>query len=119
VFRGPLFFPSLSRPIACFAGRSSLSAGDLCWAGAVLLLTSAAYFARFPHDWAVFWSTNADPRPTWHAGNQGLMALLYAAAGEQTRYYLLARQMAVALVGSALLWLTWHAWRGAAVHRET
>ncbi|MGV3719791.1 MAG: cysteine peptidase family C39 domain-containing protein [Actinomycetota bacterium] len=127
----------LSRLFACFAGKSL---GDLAWAAAVLLkmmpllflpialirgrwksavatmavlvVSSWVYFQRFPADWRIFTDTNADPVPTWHAGNQGLMALLYALSGERVAVYLVYRNIAMVLVGALLAWLMYRAWKG-------
>ena len=99
--------PLLYMPIALLRGRWK----GLVAALALLAASSGLYFARFPHDWAVFVSANADAKPTWHAGNQGLMALLYAAAGERLTPYLQLRTGALVLVGLALLWLTVRALR--------
>ncbi len=99
--------PVLFLPILLLRGR---------WKGALLALaglalTSWLYFQRFPQDWAVFVSTNADPRPTWHAGNQGLMALLFALNGESTPRFLPARSVAIVVVALVLGLLFLQAWR--------
>jgi hypothetical protein len=100
--------PLLFLPIALFRGRWKTAVATL----AVLAGTSWLYFQRLPADWRIFTDTNADPRPTWHAGNQGLMALLYAPSGEQARIYMLYRNLTIGLVGALLIWLTYCAWRG-------
>lgn len=99
--------PLLYLPVALLRGRWKAPMAAL----ALLAASSGLYFARFPHDWAVFVAANADAKPTWHAGNQGLMALLYAAAGERLTPYLQLRAGALVLVGLALLWLTARALR--------
>ena len=99
--------PLLYLPIALLRGRWKSALATV----AVLGVTSWAYFQRFPGDWKVFTDTNADPRPTWHGGNQGLMALLYALSGERVELYLRYRMAAVALVGALLLWFTYRAWK--------
>ena len=103
--------PLLYLPVALLRGR---------WKGALVaalgLAASGLYFVRFPGDWATFAATNLDAHPTWHAGNQGLMALLYALTGERLRPYLWARAAALATVGAALSWLAARAW--AAARRE-
>jgi hypothetical protein len=99
--------PLLYLPIALLRGRWKSAAATV----AVLGVTSWVYFQRFPGDWKVFTDTNADPRPTWHAGNQGLMALLYALSGEHVGVYLQYRLVALAVVGMLLLWLTYRAWQ--------
>lgn len=98
--------PLLYLPVALLRGR---------WKGclvalAILIISSGLYFAHFPSDWAVFVSTNGDSTPTWHAGNQGLMAFLYAAGGERVVTYRWARIGVIVLVGAALAWLTGQAW---------
>ncbi len=93
--------PLLYLPIALLRRRWGAVVGT----GVVLVGTSVLYFQRFPADWALFTATNGDPRPSWHAGNQGLMALLYALSGERTALYLQYRLAALALVGLALAWL--------------
>ena len=99
--------PLLYLPIALLRGQRQSALATV----ALLGVTSWAYFQRFPGDWKVFTDTNADPRPTWHGGNQGLMALLYALSGERIELYLRYRLAAVALVGALLLWFTYRAWR--------
>lgn len=99
--------PLLYMPLALLRGRWK---GVLA-TGAVLVGSSWLYFARFPADWAVFTATNGHPQPTWHAGNQGLMALLFALAGERTAPFLAARTAVLAVVGAVLLWLFYQAWR--------
>lgn len=106
--------PLLFLPIALFRGRWKTAVATL----AVLAGTSWLYFQRFPADWRIFTDTNADPRPTLHVGNQGLMALLYALSGEQARIYMLYRNLTIGLVGALLIWLTYCAWRGNAESRR-
>lgn len=98
--------PLLYLPVALLRGR---------WRSALLAVTaltaSGLYFVFFPQDWATFVTTNADPYPTWHAGNQGLMALLYALSGEQKGLFLSMRVVVLVLVGIALLGIMFRAWR--------
>lgn len=99
--------PLLYLPVALLRGR---------WKGAVAVLlvlaaTSAVYFLRFPQDWTVFAATNAQEAPAGHAGNLGLMAFLYHAAGERPEVFFLARVVTLALVGASLAWLTLRAWK--------
>ncbi|MDQ2688060.1 MAG: DUF2029 domain-containing protein, partial [Armatimonadota bacterium] len=101
--------PLLFLPLVLLRGR---------WKAALavpllLVLGSGLYFARFPADWTVFADTNLSALPTFHAGNQGLMALLYAAVGEQAHAYRVARWGVLALVALALAWLIGRAWRAA------
>lgn len=98
--------PLLFLPLALLRGRWRAAA----LAPLLLVAGSWLYFAHFPDDWAVFQDTNLSPLPTFHAGNQGLMALLYAAVGERADAYRAARWAVLALVGAALAWLTWRAW---------
>lgn len=98
--------PLLFLPLALLRGRWRAAA----LAPLLLVAGSWLYFAHFPDDWAVFQDTNLSPLPTFHAGNQGLMALLYAAVGERADAYRVARWAVLALVGAALAWLTWRAW---------
>ena len=105
--------PLLFLPVVLLRGR---------WKGAlavllVLIGSSAAYFLRFPQDWGVFAATNADARPAGHAGNLGLMALLYHAASEHMRPFLMARALVLALTGASLAWLTYRVWRVLPSHR--
>jgi len=100
--------PLLFLPIALIRGRLKAAVATL----GVLAATSWLYFQRFPGDWQVFTDVNAEPQPTWHAGNQGLMALLYALTGEKVAPYLVSRNVAIALVGSLLAWLMYRAWKG-------
>jgi len=95
--------PLLYLPIALLRGRWKSALATV----AVLGVTSWVYFQRFPGDWKVFTDTNADPRPTWHGGNQGLMALLYALSGEQVGLYLQYRSAALAVVGLLFAGVTW------------
>ena len=99
--------PLLFLPVALLRGR---------WKGAlavslVLAGSSLIYFSHFPHDWAVFVATNGDARPAGHAGNLGLMALLYHVASERMRPFLIARGGVLSLMGASLAWLTYRAWR--------
>lgn len=105
--------PLLFLPLVLLRGRWKAA----LIAPLLLVVGSYAYFARFPQDWAVFQDTNLSPLPTFHAGNQGLMAFLYAAVWEQAAAYREARLVVLALVGAALLWLTCRAW--VAVKPET
>jgi hypothetical protein len=99
--------PLLFLPVVLLRGRGKGAVA----VGMVLAASSAAYFLRFPQDWAVFAATNAQEAPAGHAGNLGLMALLYHAAGERPEAFTLARAVALALVGASLAWLTWRAWK--------
>jgi predicted double-glycine peptidase len=99
--------PTLFLPITLLRGR---------WKGAVatllvLLATSWLYFARHPADWGAFRMINTDPIPTWHAGNQGLMALAYGLMNERIAPFLAFRVAAIAVVGTSLLWMTARAWQ--------
>ena len=98
--------PLLFLPVVLLRGRWK---GALA-AGLVLALSSVAYFSSFPQDWAVFATTNAVEAPAGHAGNLGLMAFLYHAAGERQAAYGLERAAVLLLVGSGLAWLTYQAW---------
>lgn len=79
--------------------------------GLALLASNAAYFLRFPQDWAVFAATNAEEAPAGHAGNLGMMAFVYHAVGERQGEYSLARAAVLALAGASLAWLTYWAWK--------
>ena len=98
--------PLLYLPLALWRGRWKSALATL----GVLAATSAVYFARHPGDWAVFTDINGEPTPTWHAGNQGLMAFLYAAVGERAKPFADARLFALVVVGSGLLWLMYRLW---------
>ncbi len=107
-------FPLLFAPLALLRRRwHGLAIGVV-----VLAVSSWAYFARFPADVAMFADTNGAPAPSWHAGNQGLMALLYALSGEHLAQYLLLRRCTLAFILAAIGLLIWRAWieirRGAA-----
>ena len=99
--------PLLYLPVALLRGRWKSALAVLL----VLLASSALYFAQFPQDWTVFAATNAEEAPAGHAGNLGLMALLYHAAGERHGAYSVARAVALALVGASLAWLTYRVWK--------
>ena len=99
--------PLLFLPLALWRGRWK----SVVVALSVLLGTSWLYFARHPGDWAVFLDINGEPTPTWHAGNQGLMAFLYAAVGERAPAFANARLLAFCVVGSGLAWLIYRLWR--------
>ena len=99
--------PLLFLPVALLRGRWKAALATLVVLGA----SSYAYFARFPGDWKVFTDTNANPLPSWHAGNQGLMALLFVLSGERTATYLLYRNLAIGLVALLLTTLVVQAWR--------
>jgi hypothetical protein len=99
--------PLLFLPVVLLRGR---------WKGALiaifgLLATSAFYFHRFPADWRLFLATNVDGHPFWHAGNQGLMAFLYAATQGNMSRYLLGRAVLLCLCGLGLFWLIFVAWK--------
>lgn len=95
--------PLLYLPILLLRRRWGAVVGTVV----VLVATSAVYFLIFPSDWRLFAATNGNPRPSWHAGNQGLIALLYALSGERTSLYLQYRLATLTVVGLALAWLTW------------
>ncbi len=99
--------PLLYLPVMLLRGRWRSALAVLL----VLLASSALYFAQFPQDWTVFAATNAEEAPAGHAGNLGLMALLYHAVGERHGAYSVARAVALALVGASLAWLTYRAWK--------
>ena len=99
--------PLLFLPVVLLRGRWK---GALA-AGMALALSSVTYFSSFPQDWAVFAATNAVEAPAGHAGNLGLMAFLYHAAGERQVAYRLERAAVLLLVGSGLAWLTYQAWQ--------
>jgi len=99
--------PLLFLPVVLLRGRWKCALA----AGLVLAATSAAYFGRFPQDWAVFAATNAQEAPAGHAGNLGLMAFLFHAVGERPQAYATARAVALVLVGASLAWLTYRSWK--------
>jgi len=99
--------PLLFLPVALLRGRWKAALVSVL----VLVVSSAAYFARFPHDWGVFTDTNATEAPAGHAGNLGLMAFLYHAAGERAGAYGAARAVVLVLVGAGLAWLFFRAWK--------
>ncbi len=99
--------PLLFLPVVLLRGRGKGAVA----VGLVLAASSAAYFLRFPQDWAVFAATNAQEAPAGHAGNLGLMALLYHAAGERPEAFTLARAVVLTLVGASLAWLTGRAYQ--------
>jgi len=99
--------PLLYLPVMLLRGRWRSALAVLL----VLLASSALYFAQFPQDWTVFAATNAEEAPAGHAGNLGLMALLFHAVGERHGAYSVARTVALALVGASLAWLTYRAWK--------
>ena len=97
--------PLLFLPVVLLRGRR----GAAWTALLVLVETSTAYFLAFPSDWATFAGTNVREAPAGHAGNLGLMALLYHAAGEQAGPFGIARAAVLALLGASLAWLTYQA----------
>jgi hypothetical protein len=98
--------PLLYLPIVLLRGRWKSALVALL----VLAASSAVYFMRFPSDWTVFADTNAVDAPAGHAGNLGLMALLYHAAHEQKRPFLIAHAVVLTLAGLSLAWLTYRTW---------
>jgi len=98
--------PLLYLPILLLRGRWKAALA----VGLVLVVSSAFYFTEYPQDWSVFAATNAVDAPAGHAGNLGLMALMYHAVGERQAAYSLARATVLVLVGASLAWLTYRAW---------
>lgn len=132
------------------AGGRGGTLADFCWAGAVwlkmmpllylpiavirrrwvgiattivvLIGSFIIYLAWLPRDWWVFCRTNMVLVPTWHAGNQGLMALLYELCGESAGSFRVARIVALAIVGLAFGVVCWRAWKAskrASPHTES
>ena len=100
--------PLLFLPVALLRGRWQAALAALL----VLALSSAFYFTEYPQDWGVFMGTNATEAPAGHAGNLGLMAFLYHAAGERAGAYGVARAVVLVLAGAGLAWLFFRAWKG-------
>ncbi len=98
--------PLLYLPVVLLRGRWKSALAVLLVLGA----SSALYFAAFPHDWATFAATNGDAKPAGHAGNLGLMALLYHASGERMGPFRLARIAVLIATGLSLAWLTYRTW---------
>jgi len=73
----------------------------------VLVVTSAIYFHFAPSDWKMFVKMNSSAYPTWHAGNQGFMAFLFAVSGERTGAFLTYRLVATVLLGVLLTVITY------------
>jgi predicted double-glycine peptidase len=71
----------------------------------ILIATSILYFLKFPADWKLFLATNTSPRPFFHAGNQGLMALVYAVTNGNMHRYLSWRGAILVCCGGISLWL--------------
>ncbi len=99
--------PLLYLPVLLLRGRWKAAAVALL----VLVVSSAFYFTEYPQDWGVFAATNVEEAPAGHAGNLGLMAFLYHAAGERLGTYGVARAAVLVLVGASLAWLTYRAWK--------
>ena len=99
--------PLVFLPVALLRGRlwSALSAVG------ILLLTSWLYFAHWPSDWVTFLAINAAPLPTWHAGNQGLMALAFGLLNQRTASFLVFYRISVSAGCALLLWLSFRAWQ--------
>lgn len=99
--------PLLFLPLMLWRGRWKSALAIV----AVLIVTSWVYFAHRPDDWAVFVDTNGEPTPTWHAGNQGLMALVYGLTGERAKDFADARLLVLAVLALGLGWLAFGLWR--------
>ncbi len=99
--------PVLFLPLALFRGRWKSALG----AAAVLFLSSWLYFSHRPAGWMLFRLLNTMPLPTWHAGNQGLMALAYSVLNEQAAPFLAFYYAAVLIVVALLAWLTARTWQ--------
>ncbi len=97
--------PLVFLPIALLRGRARAAALTL----ALLLGTSALYFLAHPSDWLLFAATNAAPSPQVHAGNMGLMALLFRLANHSLPLYHLCRSLVLLTLALAAGLLTYRA----------